>query len=175
MKIPWNLEATPLQIKTNSTLGSDKTIRLAMGQKESNYIGLVQVKFSSTVQYEIGYCANDWTDLPVQPPVEVEKIWKITKTETAFIITCNNVEVLNYLFAGISAGGKCVPRWGGDVVGRIWFRVTDTASDCYRAGEGNLTIKNYGDKGHFSHIKLHIMAHGVGSKLIWIFIVLSLN
>ena len=139
MNIPWDLEGTPLQIKTDSTLGSDEYIVVMMYKKDSSYIGSVQVKFSSTVQYYIGSCSTDLTDLPVQPPVEVDKIWTITKTETAIIITCNNVEVLNFLFA--NGSDSCVPRWGGDVVEKIKFSSSwDTASDFYRAGEGlNLT------------------------------------
>ena len=74
-----------------------------------------------------------WTDFPVQPPTEMEKIWTITKTETAFIITCNEFEVLNYLFAD-SSDSKCVPKWGGNVVEEIKFHSIDTASDNYRAG-----------------------------------------
>ena len=139
MKIPWDLEATPLQIKTDSTLDSDDEIRVKMFFKDNSAIGGVIVGFSSTVQYYIGYC-TDPTDLPVQPPVEVDKIWTINKTETAFIITCNNVEVLNYLLAD-SSNGNCVTQWGGDVVEEIKFSIYfDTASDFYRAGEGlNLT------------------------------------
>ena len=144
MKIPWDLEGTPLQIKTDSTVGSDERIRVSMYNKDSSfigsYIGNVVVEFSSTVQYYIGYCTTDWTDLPVQPPVEVDKIWTITKTETAIIITCNNVEVLNYLFAN-GSDSRCNQTWGGDVVEEIRFSGDfDTASDFYKAGEGlNLT------------------------------------
>nr|AFK75461.1 putative secretory peptide-51 [Pleurobrachia bachei] len=135
VKIPWDLEATPLQIKTNSTLGSVDLIYVNMYDKDGSKIGFVIVKFSSPMQYNIGYC-SDWTDLPVQPPVEVEKIWTITKTETVLIIACNNVEVLNYLFAD-SSNNKCVLQWDGDVV-EIMFR-DDTASDFYRAG--NVTYR----------------------------------
>ena len=138
--IPWDLEGTPLQIKTNSTLGSGDRIRGNMYDKGGSNIGYVRVEFSSTVQYYIGSCSNSWADLPVQPPVEVDKIWTITKTETAIIITCNNVEVLNYLLAD-SSNSNCVTNWGGDVVEKIKFSSDwDTASDFYRAGESlNLT------------------------------------
>ena len=43
-------------------------------------------------------CTDGWTDLPMQPPVEVDKTWTITKTDAAYIITCNDVEALNFLF-----------------------------------------------------------------------------
>ena len=85
------------------------------------------------MQYVISYCIS-WTDLPVQPPVEVEKTWTITKTDTAIIITCNNVEVLNYLFAD-SSNSNCVSLVRGGNVEKIRFNNGDTASDFYRVGK----------------------------------------
>ena len=70
----------------------------------------------------------------MQPAVEAETIWTITKTETSLNITCNNVVVLNYYFAD-SSNSRCVPHWGGDVVEKIKFvNLYDKASDFYRAG-----------------------------------------
>ena len=92
------------------------------------------------MQYYIQFCNNSWLDLPVQPPVELDKIWTIIKTEAALIITCNNVEVLNYQFADSSDmdhmyHGNCVSKWGGDVVEDIRFdSYSDSASDFYKAG-----------------------------------------
>ena len=131
--IPWNLERTSLQIRTVSTLGSDEHIYMWMYDKDSSFISNVRVKFSSPMQYGINYCTSSWTDLPVQPPVEVEKTWTITKTETALTITCNNVEVLNYLFA--DSGSNCVTRVRGGNVEKILFNSYDTASDFYRVGK----------------------------------------
>ena len=134
--IPWDLETTPLQIKTNSTPGSwNNKIYAVMLDKNGTLIGSVQVKFSSPMKYLIGNCMSGWEALPVQPPVEVDKVWTITKTEIAWKITCNNVEVLNYLFAA-SKDSDCVPQWGGDVVEQIKFNNADSASDFYRAGKG---------------------------------------
>eukprot|EP00116_Pleurobrachia_bachei_P013697 sb/3473959/ len=87
--------------------------------------------------YDITYCTSVWfTELPVQPPAEVEKIWTIAKTETGFIIICNGVEVLNYLFAD-SSESDCVTTWDGDVVEQIVFAefYFRPASDFYRAGK----------------------------------------
>ena len=139
MKIPWDLEETSLQIKTDSKLGSNKLSSVQIYGKYGSwsYIGNVAVKFTSPMQYSIYYCTgyNSYIDLPVQPPAGVEKIWTFNKTETAIIITCNGVVVLNYLFAA-SSDSSCVTRWGGDVVEQIKFTVSDTASDFYKAGWG---------------------------------------
>eukprot|EP00116_Pleurobrachia_bachei_P008094 sb/3468356/ len=145
VEIPWDLEGTPLQIKTDSILGSNDKITVRMYNKDSSnvrlfndsassWISSVVMTFSSPVQYKIERCIGDFTDLPVQPPVEVETIWTIAKTETALIITCNDVEVLNYLFAD-SSNSKCVSVVGGNVVNVISFTKHDTASTFYRAAK----------------------------------------
>ena len=130
--IPWDLERTPLQIKTNSTVYTDM-IFVGMYNKDNTKISYVFVRLSSA--YYIGDCSTTYTHLPVKPPEEVEKIWTIAKTETAIIITCNGVEVLNYLFTD-SLYSDCVSRLGGDVVAKIKFISIDTASNSFRAGMG---------------------------------------
>ena len=104
-----------------------------MYDKNGSSIATMGVRISSSVKYNLGSCTSSYTDLTVQPPVEVEKIWTITKTETALIITCNDTEVLNFLFTD-SSNSKCVTRLGGNVVEQILFSNSDTASDFYRAG-----------------------------------------
>ena len=135
VNIPWDLEGTPLQIKTDSTPGSDERIRVGMYGTGNTGLGAIAVRFSSPIRYWIGYCMNDPTDLPVQPPEEVDMIWTIIKTETAIIVRCNDVEVLNYRFADSSLG-TCVSTKQGDVVEKIAFvksnKELDTASDFYR-------------------------------------------
>ena len=97
------------------------------------------MKFSSPMEYAIGYCTG-LTSLPVQPPNKVDKMWTIRKTATALNIECNGVEVLNYLFSD-SSNSECVTNWGGDAVEKIQFYPDDTASDGYRAMPA--TGKNY--------------------------------
>jgi hypothetical protein len=110
-------------------------ILVQMYDKDSSSIGMVKVYFEPQMGYDIAFCTSVWfTELPVQPPGEVEKIWTIAKTETAIIITCNGVEVLNYLFAD-SSMSDCVPRWDGDVVDMIIFIEHGRAPDFYRAGK----------------------------------------
>nr|AFK75430.1 putative secretory peptide-20 [Pleurobrachia bachei] len=129
--IPFDLESTPLQIKTDLTAGSEEQITVDTYNIGSSFIGGVGVKFTSPIQYGISFCTTSWTVLPVQPGDEVDKIWTIRKTTTAVRIECNGLEVLNYQFSDSSAS-SCVSRWGGDVVEKILFYAYDTASDSYR-------------------------------------------
>nr|AFK75454.1 putative secretory peptide-44 [Pleurobrachia bachei] len=132
-RITWDLEGTPLQIKTNSSLGSNDVIKVGIFATDNIYLTYWAVNFSSPMQYSIQYCTGDWIDLPVQPPVAVDKVWTFKKTDTALIVTCNDVEVLNYVYAD-AANGACETesRMGGDVV-QIVFWSEDTASEFYRA------------------------------------------
>ena len=153
MKIPWDLETTTLQIKTDSKAGSGEKINVWMFIKDNRYIGGVTVQFTSTIKYWIDYCTSSWSQLLIEPPVDVDKIWTITKTETSLIITCNGVEVVNYLFADSSRISECVPRWVGDVVEQIKFSSDyDTASDLYRAGKRNFHY-NTSDNGAFCKLQ----------------------
>ena len=135
-KIPWDLEGTPIQIKTESTLGSGEQVYLKVWSESGGLSQSISVKFASSVQYFILYCASGHVDLPVQPPVAVNKIWKFTKTTSALIITCNNVEVLNYQYTDSPYNG-CNSRWAIDVdVEQIEFTTSDTASEFYFVGKG---------------------------------------
>ena len=134
VNLPWDLETTPLQIKTDSTAGSGERIIVAVFNKDNNWLSNVGVTFSSSMQYWINVCGAV-KHLPVKPPVEVDKIWTVIKTDTAIIITCNGVEVLNYLFAD-SSNSDCITKLGNDVVEKIAFHSDDTASEFYKAGKG---------------------------------------
>ena len=132
-EIPWDPEETPLQIKTDSTLGGNDAIMVDMFDKNGENIGYISVRLRKhPLKYFIRYC-TDFKDMSVQPPAKVIRVWKITKTETALIINCNGVEMLNYRFAD-SSQSSCDTRWGGDVVEKIKFSQDDEASDFYRAG-----------------------------------------
>ena len=123
---------------TDSVAGSGD--RIGVDMKRPNTVWGFVIWFSSPIKFSIPYCTSEgasalYTDLPVQPPDEVDKIWTFTKTASALIITCNDVEVLNYKFAD-SEDSDCVPKWGGDTTEYIKFDESwNTASDFYRAGK----------------------------------------
>ena len=133
MNITWDLETTPLQIKTDSTLGSGDRIWVYVNDAVNVNVRRMMVTFSdNTYQYGIYMCNNE--DFPVQPKAGVDKIWTIAKTETALTITCNGVQVLNFVFADApnNKPAACVQWWGGDIVEQIRFSGgADTASDFY--------------------------------------------
>ena len=135
VKIPLDLERASLQINTDSTVGGNEQIKLQMWNKDSSLISTLYVMFSSPMKYWIDNCHNDWQEMTATPGGGgyIYRIWTITKTEPALIITCNNVEVANYLFAD-SSNDDCVPKLAKDVEQVSFDDPHDSASDFYRAG-----------------------------------------
>ena len=129
----------PLEIKTDSTIGSGDQVYVQFFTSGREEVGNVQFRFTSTPRYYINYCTNSWTNFPVSLPTEVEKVWRITLNRNSgirLLIHCNNVEVLNILMSDSTCGdSRWSTRWSR-TVGKISFHPTsDTASDYYRAGQ----------------------------------------
>ena len=106
MKFDYDLEAHPLQIKTDSTVGSwDKVIAYLYTANDVMF-GNIRLVFGATPTYRIGYCTSgSYTTFPVEVPAEQNKIWTITKTVTAIKIECNDVEVLDYEYSEADTPG----------------------------------------------------------------------
>ena len=99
LRIPFDLENNHLQIKTDSITGSYDWINIWSYTDADVYIGAVRVIFNLSFGYWIDYCMDGDQVLPIQPPDDIEKIWTFAKTSTALTISCNEVEVLKYVFS----------------------------------------------------------------------------
>ena len=137
--IEWDLESTPLEVKTNSVLGSGNQVYVGFFNANNKYAGRVQLNFNSTLQYQLHICTESWATLPVTPPSAAEKVWRVTLTKTTgvrVVIHCNEVEVLNKLFSSTTCSTKITywsTYWKRDVTKIKFFY--DSASDYYRAGD----------------------------------------
>ena len=129
-KIDYDLEAHPLQIKTDSAAGSSEEVQVQLYTGD-NTIGSIYLYFS---EYFIESCNTYVSGYPVAtPPAEQDKIWTISKTSTTLKIVCNGVEVLTYTFSE-STQGNCPIKWSQDVTG-IQFP-SGQAADGYRQQPG---------------------------------------
>ena len=132
-----DLESFPLEIKTDSALGSYDMVDVFFYSAEGKYAGGVYLRFTSTLQYLLAWCTS-WTNLPVNPPSATDKVWRISLlTRTAgvrLVIHCNDVEVLNKLLSSTCSDSMWSTIWNRDVT-KIEFHSQDTASDYYRAGD----------------------------------------
>ena len=135
--IPLDLENTPLEIKTDSKLGSGDDVYVSFHTTRGERAGGLEISFYST-RYWLDYC-NSWTNFPSNLPSEVEKIWRITLDKTAGIrlqIHCNGVEVLNVLMSDNTCSYSDWRYYWSKDVENIYFHPShDTASDYYRTGQ----------------------------------------
>ena len=126
-RIDFDLETTPLYVKTDSEVGSNHELRLRCYDISGNPAAGVTIVFQSTPQYHLWYCLQ-WFDFPESLPSDAKKVWKITLTKTSgirFVIHCNDIEVVNVLVSDYTCNS-----WNRDVV-TIMFESSDTASDLY--------------------------------------------
>ena len=135
----FDLQTSPLQIKTDSAVASMESIAVffytADGEESSAFL----LTFGDEYRYFFYSCSTSWVILPEDLiPTEQNKIWTITESEKSVQIMCNQVEVLVVTFSDLSAG--CVATWSRDTV-KILFRIKskftkDSASDGFRAKPG---------------------------------------
>jgi hypothetical protein len=135
--INFDLETTPLQIKTDSTIGSDDMLYVKFCTSQGYHAGAVKIWFRSP-QYLLDGCTDFMgTNFPKDLPTATDKIWTITKTRTSgtrIQIHCNNVEVVNILISKSTCSEQRdyeLQKWNNNVA-RIQFTSYDEASDNYR-------------------------------------------
>ena len=135
MDIDYDLENTPLEIKTDSDIGAEDLVKIWF-KSDHQYAAGFNIKFSSPPSYLIKECTQSWDTFPTNLPTVIDKVWRITLARTSgvnLVIHCNDVEVLNVEISGTTCTD---PDWS-DVwsghIDKIRFKSEDTASDFYRA------------------------------------------
>ena len=134
VKLSFDLETTPLIIKTVSRPGSNDALNVRFWTQGGDTAGGFQVSFGSPPTYHISWCTN-WLQVPES--LAVDNIWRITVTKTPEIrvqIECNGKEVVNQLVSESACtynSHKSVTYWSRDVA-TIRFHTDDTASNFYK-------------------------------------------
>ena len=135
--LDYDLESSPLEVKTNSVFGSDDELSLLLFTTQDNLAGMVKIKFSQTPQHELHVnCQISPFDFPYTLPTAAEKIWRIAftrGTDSRLQIHCNEVEVVNILISGQTCDLN--QFWTREIL-KILFDSTDSASDFYRPYKG---------------------------------------
>ena len=130
-----DLETSILELRTYSSLGSDKKVKVEFFRYYSSSAGGVTLQFTSTPQYELYKCTNSRTDFPTELPTEEEKVWRISLTKTSgirLVIHCNEVQVLNVLMSDSTCGYSSWNYYWSRDVEKIRFNRWDSASEYYR-------------------------------------------
>ena len=139
----YDLESSPLELKTNSASGSGQLVHLQLVTIRDEWVGKVRITFGSTPEYQLVFCTKGWSNFQTVPPPATDKIWRITVTRSPDIrvkIHCNGVEVLNIVISDVTCGGsEWIEHWTWDIE-KIKFHATDTASKYYKPYTGTLLI-----------------------------------
>ena len=139
VKIDWDLENVPVEIKTE--VADDKKLVLVL-YSHGTWAGAIHIFTRSTPPYFFEKCSGKMKNFPVTFPSAAEWIWRITLDKSAGIrvkIHCNGEQVLNVLMSDqlcAAAPSDWKTSWGRDV-DQILFFSTDSASDYYRRFSGN--------------------------------------
>ena len=142
--IDHDAESYPLEIKTDSKLGSRDEVRVWFHDADKKWTGTVRIFFTSPMQYYLYDCTKR-ADFPTVPPSAIEKIWTITLARSPDIrvqIQCNAVEVLNIMISDSTCKkGWKKEDWAKEKV-KLMFSPDDKGSDDYIPSPGTNTFKN---------------------------------
>ena len=138
--IEFDIESAPLQVFTNSEIGSGDVIWIQFADSnKAGYVGFV-VKFGSNPFYSIGYCVEN-VQIPLsQLGTDKNLIWTIEKdSNTRLKLYCNGAEIAD-IDTQASSSESCRRLWADDFTGMRFIDGTiinqnlpkDTASDFYR-------------------------------------------
>ena len=139
MDINFDLENSPLQIKTDSVVGSNEKVSVTF-YSGSSWVGGVYLRFTSPPKYRLYYCGSLTYNFPTVLPSETDKVWTITKSkvsdEIRVVIHCNDKEVLNVVLSDTTCSHSSWSESWSKAVDEIYFSSAyNTASDYYRQGK----------------------------------------
>ena len=136
--IDYDINTTPLEIRSDSELGSGDQVSVGFYSSPGDIAGRVGLKLASPPRYLIYFCSYSWTSFPTDLPTARVKVWRITVIRSSGIIglqiLCNGEEVLNTVLSDLmctSYSGSWNYDWNGDIA-KIQFHSSDTMSDYYR-------------------------------------------
>ena len=111
----YRLEETPLEIKTDSELGSGERLRIFFEADNKKYAGGFRVLFQSKPKYFLPHCRERFVNFPVELPSATVKVWRITlnraQKDVRLVIHCNNEEVLNVQFSSVCTRKQWKNTW----------------------------------------------------------------
>jgi hypothetical protein len=137
--IEFDLETTPLEIKTNSTLKSGQEVDVWFSTSQGHPAAGICFTLTSPPQYFLYDCRSR-TDFPTILPSAIDRVWRVTLTRTAGIrlkVHCNEVEVLNILISHSTCSDSMWSDYWSREIAEIFFTSWDDASDFYRPMRGN--------------------------------------
>ena len=133
--IDFSLEQYSLDIKTDSTPGSDDKVHYMWFYTSQRDPAGGLFLYYSTTQYYIARCSSGLTGFLTDLPTATDKVWRVTLTRTSgirLVVHCNEVEVLNTLMSDSTCGRNDWSTYWSRSIAKIEFNYQDTASDFYK-------------------------------------------
>ena len=132
-----DLELTPLEIKTDSALGSGQMVRVWFFSSASEFAGGLEIYFDLTPAYSLNWC-GERVDFSSNLPTDMSKTWRVTLSKTSDIrmqIHCNEVEMVNFVISSNSCSNETWSTFWNRDIAMIRFNSEDTASKYYRINQ----------------------------------------
>eukprot|EP00116_Pleurobrachia_bachei_P008867 sb/3469129/ len=130
VKIDWDLEQDPLQIKTNFGTTEGRQLKIAAT------IGNMLLDLSSPMKFALSQCTGWTTDSRIivgVPKNASPNIFTIRKDFEKLTVLCNGDQIVELKFAAsYLPNSNCNAVWAGDVVDCIEFHDSDDVSQFYR-------------------------------------------
>ena len=159
--ITYNFQDTPLQIKSDSALGSDQTVNVQFFNVGGEYAGGVEIQYGDTMKYKIKDCKSAQLDFGVTIPSATERTWMITKKNPlSIIIHCNNVEVAVVLISPDNCDEADWFKYWSRIAKKIKFTLGDTASDSYWGPVCTILNPNWNNMSNMRANKAFPVAEG---------------
>ena len=130
--IDFDIESSPLQIRTHSPIGSGEVLWVRFLVLTTGP-GL-RISDKDLPEYEIGYCTGRVKF--TMPGVDKARVWTFTKTAETLQLLCDGETIFDFNYAeSSSSDDQCRNRWSSNFA-QITFQskrlIKDTASDSFR-------------------------------------------
>ena len=141
VKIDYDLENSPIEVKTNSLPGSGDVVGLYLYKDQWTQAGGIVLRFAdSPPTFTLNTCTSSQRAYLTELPSGSYKVWKITLSRISgarkLVIHCNDLEVVNILMSDENCGrAEWRDQWSIDVM-KISFQTWDSASEGYRTAPG---------------------------------------
>ena len=140
VKINFDLENYPLQIRTDSVAGSNEKVRVWFYTAQESRVGGVRIFFSDPPKYKLVHCTSP-INFPTSLPSETDKVWTITLIMSSgprVTIHCNDKEVLDVVLTDTvcsDSESDWSAKWSKKAEMIYFHPVHNTAADFYRPGK----------------------------------------
>ena len=139
--IDYDLENSPLEIKTDTTKGTNVFLIVWFLTAANEDVGGIWIDFTD-LRYFIWFCSgphtSSYSDLDTEPPAEDNKTWRISLDRSSgirILIHCNDIEVLDFVMSDTTCTNSFWKTYWSRNVDKMEFKSHDAASDFYKQGQ----------------------------------------